>query len=159
MPQAIHLHLDVFILITLIVSVVYFIGLTDSVANFYHHNVAIFGNFYYFCSMNPRSIKYFKSYFSDFYKELDKGTQTKVAYVLRYIQQAEQWSQKFVKHLGDGLFEARIEWQSNIYRVFFVLDDGNIVVLFNGFHKKTQKTPHNELEKAKRIKKEYYESK
>lgn len=53
----------------------------------------------------------------------------------------------------------RVEWQSNIYRIFFIIDNGNIIVLFNGFQKKTQSTPRQELEKAKRIKQEYYESK
>ena len=42
---------------------------------------------------------------------------------------------------------------------FFIFDSGNIVVLFNGFQKKTQKTPKNELEKAIKLKEEYYASK
>ena len=44
----------------------------------------------------------------------------------------------------------------NIYRAFFIFDGGKIVVLFNGFQKKSQKTPPNEIEKALRIKEEYY---
>lgn len=46
-----------------------------------------------------------------------------------------------------------------IYRVFCCFDEGKLIVLFNGFQKKTQKTPINEIEKAMRIKKEYFESK
>ena len=69
-----------------------------------------------------------------------------------------QRTSKFVKHIEDGIFELRVEWESNIYRVFFIFDKGNIVVLFNGFQKKMQKTPKTEIEIAKRIKKEYYES-
>ena len=65
----------------------------------------------------------------------------------------------FVKHVKDGVFELRTEYEGNIYRVFFIFDDGNIVVLFNGFQKKTQKTPQNELEKALKIKEEYYADK
>ena len=106
-----------------------------------------------------RQIKYYKNYFKDFFEALDTGVRDKVVYVLRYIQQSETWNAKFVKYLKDELFEMRIEYQSNIYRVFFILDGRNIVVLFNGFQKKTQKTPTNEIEKALRIKKEYYESK
>jgi phage-related protein len=53
----------------------------------------------------------------------------------------------------------RIEYGSNIYRIFFVFDLGNIVVLFNGFQKKTQKTPKNEIDRALKIKKEYDEYK
>jgi len=52
-----------------------------------------------------------------------------------------------------------IEYNSNIYRVFFVFDEDKVVVLFNGFKKKSQKTPLNEIEKAIRIKNEYYEYK
>ena len=66
---------------------------------------------------------------------------------------------KFVKHLRDGIFELRTEYEGNIYRVFFIFDEGNIVVLFNGFQKKAQKTPQNELEKALKIKEAYYADK
>ena len=58
-----------------------------------------------------------------------------------------------------GLFEIRIEFESNIYRIFCCFDHGNIVVLFNAFQKKTQKTPKKEIEKAVRIKDEYFEIK
>lgn len=106
-----------------------------------------------------RKIKYFKSYFRDFFSGLEKGAQAKVVYVLRYVQQTERWNQKFVKHLRNGIYELRVEHNSNAYRVFFIIDDGNIIVLFNGFKKKTQKTPQQELEKAIKLKDEYYESK
>lgn len=59
----------------------------------------------------------------------------------------------------EGLFELRVEYESNIYRVFFIFDEGNVVVLFNGFQKKKQKTPKGEIEKALRIKNEYYAEK
>ena len=64
-----------------------------------------------------------------------------------------------MKYIKDGLFELRTEYSGNIYRVFFVFDEGQIVVLFNGFQKKTQKIPSGEIEKALRIKDEYYEYK
>lgn len=66
---------------------------------------------------------------------------------------------KFVKHIRDGIFELRTEFEGNIYRVFFIFDNGNIVVLFNGFQKKTQKTPQAEIDKALKIKEEYYADK
>ena len=66
---------------------------------------------------------------------------------------------KFVKHIRDGLYELRTEFNGNIYRVFFIFDEGKIVVLFNGFQKKTQKTPASEITKALKIKEEYYEYK
>ena len=55
--------------------------------------------------------------------------------------------------------ELRTECNGNIYRVFFIFDDGQIVVLFNGFQKKTRKTPNKEIEKALKIKEEYYAEK
>ena len=50
-------------------------------------------------------------------------------------------------------------WDNNLYRVFFIFDEGNIVVLFSGFQKKTQKTPRKEIETATRIMKEYFDNK
>ena len=50
-----------------------------------------------------------------------------------------------------GLFEIRVEYESNIYRTFCCFDKGNLVILFNGFQKKTLKTPTKELKKAERI--------
>ncbi|MDR1097693.1 MAG: type II toxin-antitoxin system RelE/ParE family toxin [Tannerella sp.] len=66
---------------------------------------------------------------------------------------------KFIKYIRDGLYELRMEYNSNIYRVFFISDNDNIVVLFNGFYKKTQKTPVGEIEKALKIKEAYYADK
>ncbi len=67
-------------------------------------------------------------------------------------------SKKFVKYIKDGLFELRTEWEGNIYRVFFIFDGDKIVVLFNGFQKKTKKTPTSEIDKALMIKKDYYDN-
>ncbi len=57
----------------------------------------------------------------------------------------------------DGLFEMRIKVGSNIYRIFCFFDKGNLIILLNGFHKKTEKTPKNEIERAERLKQKYYE--
>ena len=59
----------------------------------------------------------------------------------------------------NGLYEARIQLASNIWRVFCFFDNRKLVILLNGFQKKTQKTPKNELEKALRLMKEYYQEK
>jgi len=106
-----------------------------------------------------RKIVLFGDYFKDFVKSLDEEVRKKIDYVLDMLKSLKKINSKFVKHIGDGLFELRIEWEGNIYRVFFIFDEGNIVVLFNGFQKKTQKTPIKEIEKALRIKHEYYEYK
>jgi phage-related protein len=67
--------------------------------------------------------------------------------------------ERFFKHLEgtNGLFEIRIKIGSNIFRVFCFFDEGNLVILLNGFQKKSQKTPKNEIEKAERLKREYHE--
>jgi len=106
-----------------------------------------------------RQIKAYKNYYKDFFDTLDKGTQEKVLYGMLLLKTQERLPSKFVKHIKEGLYELRIEWQGNIYRIFFCFDEGQIVVLFNGFQKKTQKTPDNEIDKALKLKKEYYESK
>ncbi|MCD4731518.1 MAG: type II toxin-antitoxin system RelE/ParE family toxin [Bacteroidales bacterium] len=82
-------------------------------------------------------------------------------YVFELIKQVERVPEIFLKQLTgtDGLYEIRIEYQSNIYRIFCCFDKGNLVVLFNGFQKKTQKTPKKEIEKAIRLMKEYFEFK
>ena len=87
---------------------------------------------------------------------LSNKVQEKIQYGLLLLQTQERLSKKFVKLLRDDIYELRIENNSNIYRVFFIFEEGSIVVLFNGFHKKTQKTPTSELEKAIKIKKAYY---
>ena len=106
-----------------------------------------------------RNIQYYKNYFIDFYNSLDCATQRKIAYVIQYIKTESRWNEKFVKFIRDGLFELRAINNGNIYRVFFILDDGNIVILFNGFQKKTQKTPKQEIDKAIKLKNYYYAEK
>ena len=66
---------------------------------------------------------------------------------------------KFIRFIGKGLYELRISYNGNIYRIFFIFDEGQVVILFNGFQKKSQKTPFSEIEKAQRLKEEYYEYK
>ena len=90
---------------------------------------------------------------------LDEKVRRKIDYALQLLKTQERLSTKFVKVIKEGLFELRIEYESNIYRVFFIFDDGQIVVLFNGFQKKTQKTPGQEIEKALKIKEAYYADK
>jgi len=50
-----------------------------------------------------------------------------------------------------------VNYGNNEFRVFFIYDGNTIVVLFNGFKKKTQKTPKNEIEKAIKLKNMYYD--
>ena len=106
-----------------------------------------------------RQILYYKRYFIDFFLSLEEGAKKKVAYVLDMIKTQQRINQSYVKHIREGVYELRAQHGGNIYRAFFIFDDGNIVMLFNGFQKKTQKTPNSEIEKAIKLKNEYYASK
>lgn len=106
-----------------------------------------------------RKIKTYGGYFERFMEGLEENVQEKIHYALLLLKIQDRISTKFVKYIKDGLFELRIEYNGNIYRVFFIFDEGDIVVLFNGFQKKSQKTPNKEIEKALKIKEVYYEGK
>lgn len=103
-----------------------------------------------------RRILTYGGYFEAFVETLEEEVERKIDYGLQLLKTQERLSAKIVKHVGDGLYELRTEWDGNIYRVFFIFDNDNVVVLFNGFQKKSQRTPQNEIKKAQRIKKEYY---
>ena len=106
-----------------------------------------------------RRIITFGRYFGEFMEGLTAKEREKVDYGLALLKTQDRLPTKFVKHIRDGLYELRTEYNGNIYRVFFIFDEGNIVVLFNGFQKKTQKTPSSEITKALMIKGRYYEYK
>jgi putative addiction module killer protein len=116
--------------------------------------------FIIFASMKQeRKIIAFKHYYREFMQTLNAGEQRKIHYVLDMLATQERISAKFVKFIRDGVYELRAEYESNSYRIFFIFDGSNIVVLFNGFQKKTQKTPESEIKKAIQLKEEYYGSK
>jgi phage-related protein len=73
------------------------------------------------------------------------------------IEDLERAPEISLKHIEetDGLFEIRIQLGSDIFRIFCFFYKGRLVVLANGFQKKTQKTPRKEIEKALKIKEEY----
>lgn len=99
--------------------------------------------------------------FQEFYLSVNDNVKEKIGYVFRLIKTVERVSEKFLKHIEgtDGLFEIRIEVGSNVYRIFCCFDKSNLVVLFNAFQKKTQKTPRKEIELAQRLRAEYFGSK
>lgn len=108
--------------------------------------------------MLERQITFYKHYFQEFYLSADDKVKEKIGYIFRLIQTVEKVPEKFLKHLEgtDGLYEIRIEVGNNIYRIFCCFDKGNLVVLFNAFQKKSQKTPANEIDLAKKLKTEYF---
>lgn len=103
-----------------------------------------------------RKIRTYGGYFERFMATLKEKEQDKIQYGLLLLKTQDRLPKKFVKLVRDGLYELRIEYNGNIYRVFFIFDNEQIVVLFNGFQKKTQKTPQSEIEKALKIKEAYY---
>ncbi len=108
-----------------------------------------------------RKIIFFENHFIKFYQKQDSKVKGKIQYTLELIKQVDKVPKKFLKHLTEtnGLYEIRIEHQSNIYRIFCCFDKDKLVVLFNGFQKKTQKTPKKEIERALKLKKKYFEQK
>lgn len=106
-----------------------------------------------------RKILTYGGYFESFMETLTESQQQKIQYGLLLLKTEDRLTKKHVKFLRDGLFELRTEYEGNIFRVFFIFDEGRIVVLFNGFQKKSQKTPNSEIRKALKIKEAYYADK
>lgn len=109
----------------------------------------------------PRQIRYFKNYFLDFFDQQNEKVKEKIDHVLFVVTVADRIPQKFFQHLEgtNGLYEIRVEFQGNIYRIFCCFDEGQVVILFNGFQKKSHKTPSGELDKAVKIMNEYFDEK
>jgi phage-related protein len=108
-----------------------------------------------------RALVFYKDYFNDFYSDQPWRIQKKILWTLKVVTDLEHIPEIYFKHLEGtpGLYEIRVQSGSNIYRIFCFFDKNQLVVIGHGFQKKTQKTPTKELEKALRIKKEYYEEK
>lgn len=106
-----------------------------------------------------RTITIYKNYFSDFFKEQKQKVKDKILWTFRVIETQPQIPTDYFKHLEgtEGLYEIRVQQGSDIFRIFCFFDEGKLVILANGFHKKTQKTPKSEIEKALKIKREYEE--
>ena len=99
--------------------------------------------------------------FWDFYYAQKAEVQDKIDWTIGLARSLRMVPEKFFKHLEgtDGLFEIRIKVSNNIFRIFCFFDEGNLVILLNGFQKKTDKTPGIEIEKAEHLKQRYYEDK
>ncbi len=108
-----------------------------------------------------RDIFYYRDYFPDFFNQLTEDVQRKFNWTLELIATIDRVPKKYFQHMEGtaGLYEIRVEVGSNIFRAFAFFDEGQLIVVANGFQKKTQKTPKNEIESAKKIKKEYFNEK
>ena len=108
-----------------------------------------------------RELYYYKDYYLSFFENLKPEVQKKFNWTLQLIATLEKIPNKYFDHMSgsSGIFEIRVEVGTDIYRVFSFFDEGRLIILINGFQKKTQKTPKRELQLAERIKKEYFNEK
>ena len=107
-----------------------------------------------------RNLIFYKKYFDSFYNDQDLKVKEKIDLGLYYLQYTKQVPSRYIgSTIHKNLFYLRIKQSSNIFRVYFCYDKGKIVVLFNGFQKKSQKTPKLETRKALKIQKEYFDEK
>jgi phage-related protein len=111
--------------------------------------------------MKIREVISYKNYFEDFLKEQPIRVQDKIFKIIEAIETLERIPKNYLKLIAGtkGLYEARIQLASNIWRVYCVIDNDKLVVLMNGFQKKMQKTPKNEIDKAKKLMAEYFNEK
>jgi phage-related protein len=111
--------------------------------------------------MAKREIRFYKHYFTEFYVAQTEKVRRKISQTLVWLQTLERLPCSILKSIEGkkGLFEIRIEFGGDIFRVFCCFDEDSLVILFNGFQKKTQKTPPSEIERADKLMKEYFNNK
>jgi phage-related protein len=104
-----------------------------------------------------RTITFYKNYFQDFFDKQNKKVKAKIVWTFDLVEDLQRVPEIYLKHIEntDGLYEIRVQSGSDIFRIFCFFDQGQLVVLANGFQKKTQKTPKKEIEIALKIKSEY----
>ena len=108
-----------------------------------------------------RKIIIYKNYFNDFFIKQRQKVKDKIIWTFDLIEELQRLPETYFKHLEgtDGLYEIRVQTGSDIFRIFCFFDQGQLVVVTSGFQKKTQKTPKLEIEKAIKIKEEYFNEK
>jgi phage-related protein len=108
-----------------------------------------------------REVIAYKNYFVDFLKAQPVKVQNKIFKIIEAIEMLERIPTTYLKLISgtNGLYEARIQLGTDIWRVFCFFDEGKLVILLNGFQKKTLKTPKNDIDKAIKLMEEYYGNK
>jgi phage-related protein len=106
-----------------------------------------------------REVVSYKNYFKDFLLSQSQKVQDKIFKIIEIIEYQQRIPEKYLKHIQGqkGLYEARISIGTDTWRVFCFFDKGRLVILLNGFQKKSQKTPKSDIELAKRLMKEYFD--
>ncbi len=105
-----------------------------------------------------RQVVAYGDYFQNFLVKQTQKVQDKIYKIIEIIEIYERVPSKYLKALKgtDGLYEARIKLGKDIWRVFCFFDEGRLVVLLTGFHKKTQRTPKRELDRAIKLRDNYF---
>jgi phage-related protein len=111
--------------------------------------------------MKVHEVIAYENHFEEFLLEQPHKVQDKIFKIIEAIETLERVPANYLKSMEgtNGLYEARIQLGSNIWRVFCFFDNGKLVILLNGFQKKMQKTPKNEMEKALKLMTKYYTEK
>ncbi|MGP1459278.1 MAG: type II toxin-antitoxin system RelE/ParE family toxin [Treponema sp.] len=87
---------------------------------------------------------------ADFIDSQPKKIAVKIVWILKAVQELKQVPKNYFKKITDtDFYEVRIESGGNIYRLLGFFYSGNIIILTNGFQKKTQRTPKSEIEICK----------
>lgn len=104
-----------------------------------------------------RNVVFYKDFFELFFIEQNDKVKEKIIWTLQLIEELDRIPEVFLKHIEttDGLFEIRVQLGNDIFRIFCFFDIGKLIVLANGFQKKTQKIPRKEILKALKIKQDY----
>ena len=104
-----------------------------------------------------RHITFYKNYFQDFFDKQNDKVKAKIVWTFELLEELQRVPETYLKHIENtfGLYEIRVQLGSDIFRIFCFFDQGQLVVLANGFQKKTQKTPKKEIAMAVKIKEEY----
>jgi phage-related protein len=111
-------------------------------------------------SEDVRKVIIFGEHFWNFYQKQNPKIRERINWTIKLIKTVERVPSKYLKNInGTTLYEMRMISGTNIYRIFCFFDKGKVVVVLNGFQKKTQKTPRQEIKKAEKIKMDYYDSK
>lgn len=106
-----------------------------------------------------KKILAYKDYYVKFMKGLPERDRQKIRRSLLLMETEDRIPRHYIKYIRDGVYEFRVTSYGNEYRLFYIYDGDTIVILLNGYMKKTQKALSKEIEKALRLKKEYYENK
>jgi len=105
-----------------------------------------------------RELVFYRHHFHEFFDKQSEKAKEKIDYVLFLLTHIDKVPGKFLKHIEGqkGLYEIRVEHGNNIFRIFCCFDKGKIVILFNGFQKKSNKISSQEIELANKLMKEYF---